>query len=408
MRTILLTWNPAYSVPGDDWREIADEMVLGEVESPWRVNRDDPPTVGDECYLLRQGSGPRGIVGRGVVVGEAVVEADGKAYSPVLWEGACDPDVPLATEELQRLVPDQQWVPRRSGTPLSHGAAAVADAWSKHVSAHPLPTIWLVRSSVLGSSVRWPSDDPASLPRPGDVVLVEAHGATPSEDVCLWFGEVRRVDRGADGPQVTLADGVESERFEADEATLLDDLRMVVGVRPPGPDVVDIGLRGGSPARPEGTSAQAAARQAGRVLTTIWQRLGQRAFRRALLERDSAVCAVTGPQPEAVLEAAHILPFAVYENHDPDAGLLLRSDIHALFDAGLLVIDPDTATVAIDEEVREYPSYAALHGASLAVRLSPKQVTYLRARTPGPLAGPQPSERARGVRPTSRSEGLPL
>ncbi|WP_455901453.1 HNH endonuclease [Rhodococcus gordoniae] len=94
----------------------------------------------------------------------------------------------------------------------------------------------------------------------------------------------------------------------------------------------------------------------------IQARVGQGKFRTALLRKYGLSCAVTGPCPAEALEAAHLIPFAEHETHDVDSGLLLRSDIHRLFDAGSLAINPDTGAVELAAELLNYPAYRDLHG----------------------------------------------
>ncbi len=53
-------------------------------------------------------------------------------------------------------------------------------------------------------------------------------------------------------------------------------------------------------------------------------------------------CVVTGCTVIAVLEAAHIRPYRRPEDNDVKNGLLLRADIHTLFDLNLLGIEPGT------------------------------------------------------------------
>jgi putative restriction endonuclease len=50
-------------------------------------------------------------------------------------------------------------------------------------------------------------------------------------------------------------------------------------------------------------------------------------------------CAITGARITPTLEAAHIRPIAAEGQHRVDNGLLLRSDVHVLFDAGYLGLD---------------------------------------------------------------------
>ena len=52
-------------------------------------------------------------------------------------------------------------------------------------------------------------------------------------------------------------------------------------------------------------------------------------------------CAVTGEKTLPVLEAAHILPVKHGGRHRSDNGLLLRSDLHKLFDLGYVTVTPD-------------------------------------------------------------------
>ena len=78
-----------------------------------------------------------------------------------------------------------------------------------------------------------------------------------------------------------------------------------------------------------------------RVAASIVRRRGQQAFREALINRYHGRCVVTGCDVVAVLEAAHIVPYLGVATNHPENGLLLRADIHTLFDLGLLVITQD-------------------------------------------------------------------
>ena len=70
-------------------------------------------------------------------------------------------------------------------------------------------------------------------------------------------------------------------------------------------------------------------------------RLGQGTFRIAVTEAYGRACAVTGEHSLPVLEAAHIRPFADDGPHDVRNGLLLRADLHRLFDRGYVTVTPD-------------------------------------------------------------------
>ncbi len=69
-------------------------------------------------------------------------------------------------------------------------------------------------------------------------------------------------------------------------------------------------------------------------------RLGQGSFKAVVLDAYHRRCAITGTHIPPVLQAAHIRPVTAGGEHRLDNGLLLRSDIHTLFDRGYLGIDP--------------------------------------------------------------------
>jgi putative restriction endonuclease len=73
----------------------------------------------------------------------------------------------------------------------------------------------------------------------------------------------------------------------------------------------------------------------------VWRRLGQGAFRVLVTDVYGRQCAVTGERALPVLQAAHIRPVTKAGPHRIDNGLLLRSDIHALFDQGYVTVTPD-------------------------------------------------------------------
>jgi hypothetical protein len=110
-------------------------------------------------------------------------------------------------------------------------------------------------------------------------------------------------------------------------------------------------------------------------------RAGQPKFRDNLLKLYGERCAVTGWGPAAVLEAAHVLLHSHTGNNHVDNGLLLRADLHILFDNGLIRIHPDTYIVILDPTLHDGP-YGDLHGRSLRPRVNgghPKR-EYLRLR----------------------------
>lgn len=73
--------------------------------------------------------------------------------------------------------------------------------------------------------------------------------------------------------------------------------------------------------------------------TLVIPRLHQGAFRALVLDAYDSHCAVTGHRIRPTLQAAHIRPVSAGGEHRVDNGLLLRSDIHTLFDLGYVSVD---------------------------------------------------------------------
>jgi hypothetical protein len=96
-----------------------------------------------------------------------------------------------------------------------------------------------------------------------------------------------------------------------------------------------------------------------RVMGALVQREGQPKFRRSLLDEYSGECVITGCNVEALLEAAHIVPYRGVHTNDVTNGLLLRADLHKLFDLHMFRIDPRTHTVHLCDDLKasEYGCY---------------------------------------------------
>jgi hypothetical protein len=86
-----------------------------------------------------------------------------------------------------------------------------------------------------------------------------------------------------------------------------------------------------------------------KVLRAITERKGQAAFRDELFVAYGGRCAITQCDAEPALEAAHILGYAETGSQAISNGLLLRADIHTLFDTGHIRIDPETMTVVLSK-----------------------------------------------------------
>lgn len=90
-----------------------------------------------------------------------------------------------------------------------------------------------------------------------------------------------------------------------------------------------------------------------RVVASIVRRRGQGAFRKKLLQAYNNTCAITGCQQVEVLEAAHIHPYKGEQTHAVSNGLLLRADLHTLFDLYLVAIDPVTLRIHLAPELMQ-------------------------------------------------------
>ena len=100
--------------------------------------------------------------------------------------------------------------------------------------------------------------------------------------------------------------------------------------------------------------------------TMIKPRLGQGAFRVMVTDAYERRCVVTGERTLPVLQAAHIKPYSLVGAHELTNGLLLRSDLHTLFDQGYLTVSPSDRRLLVSgrihEEFENGRDYYALQG----------------------------------------------
>lgn len=137
----------------------------------------------------------------------------------------------------------------------------------------------------------------------------------------------------------------------------------------------------------------------GHRMKNVRTRVGQGPFRKQLLRDHGQVCAFTGPAPVGALQAAHLYSFADEEEHHDWGGLLLRNDVHSLFDRGQIAVNPGTGRIEVDDELQGYPAYAALHGQAPLVTLRPEHEVWLAAhwRTHRTAAVTVPASRVPGA-----------
>ena len=133
----------------------------------------------------------------------------------------------------------------------------------------------------------------------------------------------------------------------------------------------------GNPATESGASKQDKLKKVDSLLNQIpndpesWELVRRRArkfstpFREAIMDEYDGMCAITGEVTKAVLEAAHVIPHSEGGDNDRGNGILLRSDLHNLFDAGLLKIDSETLSIKINQKGVSSERYTSLEGTKL-------------------------------------------
>ena len=100
-------------------------------------------------------------------------------------------------------------------------------------------------------------------------------------------------------------------------------------------------------------------------------RLGQGSFRTLVTDAYGRRCAFTGEKTLPALQASHIKPYAASGPHRVSNGLLLRADVHQLFDRGYMTLTRNhriEVSGRIEEEFENGKAYYALHGQSLQAK----------------------------------------
>jgi putative restriction endonuclease len=99
--------------------------------------------------------------------------------------------------------------------------------------------------------------------------------------------------------------------------------------------------------------------------TTVLPRLGQGSFRIIVTDAYERRCALTNERTLPALDAAHIKPFALSGENEISNGILMRKDLHALFDRGYITINPSLkieVSRKIRDEFENGRDYYRLHG----------------------------------------------
>jgi putative restriction endonuclease len=182
----------------------------------------------------------------------------------------------------------------------------------------------------------------------------EAIGCTILRDVRYWPRERWLPWGDAEGWKANTVQGA-TEREPARGQRLLARIAED-GLRCPDD------LKSGRSFEPVGEDATGA-------LRVVAARVGQGTFRARLLSAYDGRCAISGERIQPVLDAAHIQAYRGPASNHVQNGLLLTKDLHALFDAGYLGIEPKARTVVVSERLREDwhngKRFYALRGAPL-------------------------------------------
>jgi hypothetical protein len=123
----------------------------------------------------------------------------------------------------------------------------------------------------------------------------------------------------------------------------------LLGQEPPAPD-------------PESTADET-------VLRAIKERRGQDEFRQRLISVYGGRCVISGCGVVEALEAAHIVPHSVDGGYGSSNGLLMRADIHTLFDLHLLSVCPATLVVKVHPRLK--PEYSQFETKTLPLPAMP-------------------------------------
>jgi hypothetical protein len=106
----------------------------------------------------------------------------------------------------------------------------------------------------------------------------------------------------------------------------------------------------------------------------IRARRGKRELRDALLRMFGDRCALTGNCPKDLLEVAYVLPYPTGDVHAPGNALLMRADVHTLWDLNLIGINPGTGRVHVATKLAA-SGYEKLGGRKLPAGLDKSRVS---------------------------------
>lgn len=344
----------------------------------WRCANTRSIQVGDRAYLVKTTEEPKGIIASGRVVAApdtlqlrqesgfsdlsaAYTETDGHNYwIYIALDSVVDFDSPLEYLNLrnQSIFQGVNFYfaggGRRFAPDNPAAVKALASAWESHC----LP---LQRKS--------------KGRRLADVFLErgdEARGRKEYNEALYYYYEALNIDPGY-GKAINKVKPLEIIIEKANQEVTSSQ---PIITPPPDPSPVDqlpdLPLQGAlahirvDPDKQDYSDTPGVSEPYRRILVEIARRQGQSKFRQTLLEAYDYKCAVTGFDAGEALEAAHIIPYSETENNAPTNGLLLRADIHTLFDLNLLVIHPEGLIISLHPSLRN-TQYQNIHNQKLQV-----------------------------------------
>lgn len=106
-----------------------------------------------------------------------------------------------------------------------------------------------------------------------------------------------------------------------------------------------------------------------KVFAEVARRQGQAKFRNELLKVYNGICSISGCNVPDVLQAAHIVPYFGPQTNHVTNGILLRADVHTLFDLGLIRISHETYKVSVSPALAQ-SAYQEFDGKSIRLPLT--------------------------------------
>lgn len=109
-----------------------------------------------------------------------------------------------------------------------------------------------------------------------------------------------------------------------------------------------------------------------RITRSQVTRVGQQGFRTLILDDFYTKCAISGSEEQALLEAAHIMPYKGAQSNVLQNGLCLKVYFHRLFDRFLISIEPQTLEIVFSDKIKDtyYKSFAGIKLGSSKIGVS--------------------------------------